>query len=125
MTSPPRAALRLLLALLLTVDTPHIHATPADDAPDFREAMAAHQSRQWQQSYAALAVLADGGHVHAARVAAQMHRWGPRLYSRRFVATTAQLAHWQQLAADQGASARAAKTSLSSEPMALLHRSWK
>ena len=119
MTIPVRATTLMLLALLLTAGAPHSRATPADDAPAFRAAMAAYRSSQWQQSYAALLVLADGGHVQAARVAGQMHRWGPRLYGMRFAATTTQLAQWQQMGAAQAAGARAAGTSLPSGQVAL------
>lgn len=108
MTTLARAATPLLLALLLTVGAPHSRAAPADNALAFGAAMSAYQSRQWRQSYTAFTGLADGGHVQSARVAAQMHRWGPRLYGVRFAATTAQLALWQQLAADQAATAAAA-----------------
>ena len=121
MTTLARAATVLSLALLLTFGAPHSRAaSPDDDALAFRAAMAAYQSRQWQQSYAAFTVLADGGHVQSARVAAQMHRWGPRLYGMRLSATTAQLALWQQLAADQAASAATASASAPSGRVALL-----
>lgn len=123
MTSLVRAATLMSLALLLAAGAPHSGATPADDAIAFHSAMAAYQSKQWQQSYAAFSVLADCGHVQSARIAAQMHRWGPRLYSMRFAATPAQQALWQQLVADPATTAAAASASAPSGRLALLPRS--
>ena len=73
-------------------------STPPTVAQRFDAALLAYERNHWPEAYAGFTVLADGGHVQSARIAAQMHRWGPRLYSMRFVATTAQLALWQQLA---------------------------
>lgn len=89
-------------------------------AQRFDAAMLAYQGNHWPEAYAAFTVLADGGHVPSARIAAQMHRWGPRLYSMRFAATTAQLALWQRLAADQADTATAASASAPSGRLALL-----
>lgn len=68
----------------------------AGDALAFTVAMEAYRNNHWPQSYAQLASLADRGHVEAARIASQMHRWGPRLYGQHFHADAERLAHWQR-----------------------------
>ena len=107
-TSCRPLALMLLMAATLTWAACPARAQAAPPAPTFAAAMAAYENSHWPQSYAMLALLADDGHVEAARIAAQMHRWGPRLYGQHFPATAAQLAQWQRLANCQpGASAQA------------------
>ncbi len=88
----------VLLTATLTWAAVPAHAQAAPATPSFAAAMAAYESSHWAQSYEMLARLADGGHADAARIAAQMHRWGPRLYGQHFPATATQLAQWQQLA---------------------------
>ena len=89
----------LLAAALALAPAAHCEpATAAAEDPCFAAAMAAYEDSHWAQSYAVLATLADHGHSEAARVASQMHRWGPRLYGLEFPASAAQLARWQQLA---------------------------
>lgn len=95
-------------------------STPPTVAQRFDDALLAYERNHWPEAYAAFTALADSGHVQSARVAAQMHRWGPRLYGMRFAATTAQLALWQRLAADQAATATAASAGPPSGPLALL-----
>lgn len=95
-------------------------STPPTVAQRFDAALLAYERNHWPEAYAAFTVLADGGHVQSARIAAQMHRWGPRLYSMRFAATPAQQALWQQLAADPATTAAAASASAPSGRLALL-----
>lgn len=64
-------------------------------------------SRGWQQAheeyaaghyasaYVAFADLADRGRPDAARIAVQMHRYGPILYRQSFPASREQLRTWQ------------------------------
>ena len=95
-------------------------STPPTVAQRFDDALLAYERNHWPEAYAAFTALADSGHVQSARVAAQMHRWGPRPYGMRFAGTTAQLALWQRLAADQAATATAASAGPPSGPLALL-----
>jgi hypothetical protein len=97
----PVAVVLLMTAALACAARP-AQAQAAPAAPTFAAAMSAYETNHWAQSYEMLAHLADGGHAEAARIAAQMHRWGPRLYGQRFPASAAQLARWQQLAWCQG-----------------------
>ncbi len=104
------ASRAFLLAAVLTL-APAAHCAPAPAAAEdasFAAAMAAYQNSHWAQSYAMLATLADHGHPEAARIASQMHRWGPRLYGQHFQASAAQRAQWQQAAWCGAASGAAA-----------------
>lgn len=94
-----RCTLALWLAGTLSALAPSAWAqAAASDAQAFAAAMEAYHDSHWPQSYAQLALLADRGHVEAARIASQMHRWGPRLYGQRFTASGDQLTRWQLVA---------------------------
>ena len=49
----------------------------------------------YQRAFEQVAVLADGGHCEAARLAREMVRHGPQLYARRFEVAADRLARWQ------------------------------
>ncbi len=93
---PALRAAALMLALLAGVAS----AQPAGNAvadTAFDDAMVAYERNHWDEAYAALVPLADGGHPQAARMALQMWRFGQQLYQRDFSATPAQLARWTRL----------------------------
>ena len=58
----------------------------------FAAAMQAYERNHWQQAFDALADLADGGHVEAARIAGQMQRFGLPLYGMHFPVRPTQFA---------------------------------
>ncbi len=60
----------------------------------FLVAVALYRERQWQRAYAHLALLADGGHSPAAKLALLMLRHGSALYGDGFHAGPAQVARW-------------------------------
>ena len=72
------------------------------DAPDEKaRSLAAQMARGVTEKRAAfdeLSRLADGNHAEAARIALQMHRYGPILYGAQFALSTAQVAHWKVVA---------------------------
>ena len=59
-------------------------STPPTVAQRFDDALLAYERNHWPEAYAAFTALADSGRVQSARVAAQLHRSGPRLYGMRF-----------------------------------------
>ena len=69
-----------------------------DDAPAlslrFAAAMALYQSGDWAHAFAALAALADLGHVPASRLALLMLRYGTGWFRTPFSATPEQVARW-------------------------------
>jgi hypothetical protein len=58
-------------------------APTASDAP-FERAMHDYEAQRFGKAFDALALLADGGHPEAARIALLMSAQGLRLYGRRF-----------------------------------------
>lgn len=88
--------LAFLLAGALSMHASSVRAQgTSDDARTFAAAMQDYRNSHWAQSYALLALLADDGHAEAARIASQMHRWGPRLYGQRFPADAVRLERWK------------------------------
>ena len=71
-----------------------VRAENADQSgATFAAAMLAYERNHWQQAFDALADLADGGHVEAARIAGQMERFGVPLYGMNFQVRSTRLAH--------------------------------
>ena len=66
---------------------------PDQSGATFAAAMLAYERNHWQQAFDALADLADGGHVEAARIAGQMQRVGVPLYGMSFLVRPTHLAH--------------------------------
>ena len=60
----------------------------------FAAAMALYQSGDWAHAFAALAALADAGHVPASRLALLMLRYGTGWFRTPFSATPEQVARW-------------------------------
>ncbi len=50
----------------------------------------------YAEAYAGFAHLADAGREDAARIALQMHRFGPMLYRQSFTASREQLGQWRR-----------------------------
>lgn len=75
--------------------------TSGDEVPAlnlrFAAAMALYQSGDWAHAFAALAALADLGHVPAARLALLMLRYGTGWFRTPFSATPEQIARWARL----------------------------
>ncbi len=67
-------------------------------ASRFDQALGLYERRQWQEAFAELARLADGGHPEAASMALQMQREGHRLYAQRFAASPKQIGRWSRIA---------------------------
>lgn len=76
-------------------------AGPAMPSERFQQGMAAYETSHWQLAFERFAALADDGHAEAARIALQMARFGPALYSQGFVATPDRRSRWV-VVANQG-----------------------
>jgi hypothetical protein len=69
---------------------------PGDVTADaFDEALIEYERCHWAAAWELLARLADRGHPRAARLALDMHRFGPRLFGGAFSADAARLASWE------------------------------
>jgi hypothetical protein len=98
--SPAAAALVLGSALAFggagTGAAP-LAAVPAASADEhFEDAVRLYERGHWEQSFENLAVLADRGHVRAAKLALLMLRYGAPLYGTTFAARPQQVARWAQ-----------------------------
>ena len=95
------AAARHLIATGLVVLLPLVAAAQGTSAPEQERAYAAAQAEyevgHYAAAFTAFAALADGGHTESARVAMQMHRYGPRLYQMRLAAGPKQIGRWTAL----------------------------
>ena len=98
----PLAAAAIVLATALRgaqagFDAAGTRAT-GEDAPAlnlrFAAAMALYKSGEWTHAFAALAALADLGHVPASRLALLMLRYGTGWFRTPFSATPEQVARW-------------------------------
>ena len=67
---------------------------PATTAARFENAIAHYESGRYQQAFALLAELADGGHCEAARIARQMAARGRTLYPMDFALTPERVTRW-------------------------------
>jgi len=86
-----RAALALLSAAVV--------AMPAlAGEREFEHALQQYEDCHWQQAFESFSRLADAGDPQAARIAAQMVRYGVELYGQKFEATTVQLERWRVVA---------------------------
>jgi hypothetical protein len=72
------------------------HAT--DESRAFAEAVLLYRVRRWSAAYNHFKVLADRGHVRAARIALAMQREGEEAYGTNWIATSEQLLEWQHTA---------------------------
>lgn len=84
------AALIALLPLAATAQP----TTAADHERAYAAAQAEYEIGHYAAAFTAFAALADAGHVESARVAMQMHRYGPGLYQKRFAAGPMQIGRW-------------------------------
>lgn len=107
------AAMRHIAALAVLVVLLPLAA--AAQAPSRAEQDRAYDAAQvdyevghYAEAYAAFAALADAGHAEAARVALQMHRYGPGLYRMRFAAGPQQIGRWAALVSCRGQAAATA-----------------
>ena len=95
------AAARHLIATVLIVLLPLVAAAQGTSATEQERAYAAAQAEyevgHYAAAFSAFAALADGGHAESARVAMQMHRYGPSLYQMRFAAGPKQIGRWTAL----------------------------
>jgi hypothetical protein len=73
---------------------PRVKAIGALSDEGFDAAIKRYERGEWEPAYQMLALLADGGHGLAAKLALLMLRYGAPLYGTSFVATPKQVAHW-------------------------------
>lgn len=66
-------------------------------APTFDDAIHLYERNHWAEAFAAFARLADAGDADAARIALQMHAWGPRLYGQAFELAPERARAWVRL----------------------------
>ena len=96
-----RCALSVALMLLLASPSLQAQTSAMPSAPTldqrFESALVHYERNQWPQAYAALVQLAEFGHPEAARMALAMWRFGPKLFSQDFFATTQQLELWSRV----------------------------
>ena len=83
-------------------------ATAATIDDDFDAAMQSYEDCHFSIAYDRLAMLADGGHAEAARIALLMVRYGPQLYGGQWSASTYQIENWTRLASSKPANIAAA-----------------
>lgn len=79
-----RAAAVTLLAAVFTAGPAFAQASAPSSAAAFEGAMRDYEAQRFGKAFDTLALLADGGHAEAARIALLMSAQGPRLYGRRF-----------------------------------------
>ena len=80
-----QAATRVAVAGVLALALANAVAQPgARFDAEFQRAMHDYEAQRFGKAFDALALLADGGHPEAARIALLMSAQGPRLYGRRF-----------------------------------------
>lgn len=91
---PTRTTLTVLLAATLALPAGAADGPVAAPA-DAELAMLHYENCHWQLAFEAFSRLADAGDAQAAQVAAQMARYGERLYGRTFEVGTAQLQRWR------------------------------
>ena len=96
-----QVAVGLCIAGLATLTA--TSATAAADDDGFGAAMQNYDDCHYAIAYDRLAVLADGGHAEAARIALLMVRYGPELYGDRWSASPYRIKHWMQLASSKPA----------------------
>lgn len=65
-------------------------------ADTFQAAMVEYERCHWSEAWELLARTADGGDPQAARLALDMHRFGPSLFGRTFSVGEARLAAWKE-----------------------------
>ena len=63
----------------------------------YAAAQAEYEVGHYATAFTAFAALADAGHAESARIAIQMHRYGPGLYQTRFAAGPEQIGRWTAL----------------------------
>jgi hypothetical protein len=97
---------RQLAAALRVASLATLIATSAVEAAEddgFGAAMQNYDECHYSIAYDRLAVLADGGHAEAARIALLMVRYGPQLYGGQWSASPYQIEHWIRLASSKPA----------------------
>lgn len=67
-------------------------------APNFGVALAHLEAGAWMRAFTELAVLANGGHASAARIALMMASRGGAMFGGYFHATPRDLTRWKQVA---------------------------
>lgn len=72
-----------------------VEAAPPPAGPASSAAGTGSSITVWAEVYESVARLADSGSVAAARLALQMHRYGPSVYGVSFEASDLQLRRWQ------------------------------
>lgn len=87
----------------------------ADDV-EFEAAREPYEQCHWQRAFAAFSRLADRGNTEAARIVAQMARYGGRLYGQTFTITPGRLARWQEAAGATAQARRLAAVPSSARP---------
>jgi hypothetical protein len=76
-----------------------VFALPAlAEEREFDRAMQQYENCHWQQAFESFSRLADEGDPQAARIAAQMVRYGLALYGQKFEVTAARLERWRVVA---------------------------
>ena len=98
----PLASAAIVLETALRRAQSDFDAVSANASPDeasalnlrFTAAMALYKTGDWAHAFAALAALADLGHVPAARLALLMLRYGTGWFRTPFSATPEQVARW-------------------------------
>ena len=101
-----KIAVGLCIASFATMTATSATAATIDD--DFDAAMQSYDDCHYSIAYDRLAVLADGGHAEAARIALLMVRYGPQLYGGQWSASTYQIENWTRLASSKPANVAAA-----------------
>ena len=96
-----QVAVGLCIAGLATLTA--ASATTAADDGGFGAAMRNYDDCHYAVAYDRLAVLADGGHAEAARIALLMVRYGPQLYGDRWSVSPSRIEHWIRVASSKPA----------------------
>lgn len=88
-------AVVVVAASVMTLTTvPAPAGEPGLSSERFQQGMAAYETGHWQVAFERFAALADDGHADAARIALQMARFGPALYSQDFSAPPDRRSRW-------------------------------
>ncbi len=90
-----RRATLVMLGLLASMATA-ARAQETSGAEVWQRAQEDYAVGRYADAYGGFAHLADSGRAEAARVAIQMHRFGPMLYRQSFTASREQLRQWHR-----------------------------
>lgn len=108
-TSLRTHGVRAACAIALCAATAAFAADASDAAASgesFERARAEYAVGHYEQAYAMFARLADAGHRESARIALQMYRYGPTVFSLQLSATPAQARAWQRTIAQSDGTVR-------------------